>query len=158
MNSWKWFFINALMNATFTRRAISRAILFISHLLSFVRHDLWSFSRSSSLYLNRISSRSRVNISRFLDFSMSHHQLNITYRHFIIDFFSLLVFSLRHFSQLNRLLFFTRSRYLVSSSSVHLVFFAIDTIASSRFLWKSIVSLFLAQMSSAIIIVTDRSI
>ena len=157
MNSWKWLFINALMNATFTRRAISRAILLISHLLSFVKHDLWNFSRSSSLYLNRISSLSRANISRFLDLNMSHHQLNITYRHLVINFFSFFVFSLRHFSQLNRLLFFTRSRCLVSSSSIHFVLFAIDTIASSRFLWKSIISLFLAQMSSTIIIVTNRS-
>ena len=151
------FFIDALMNITFTRRAISRVILFISYFLSFVKHDLWSFSRSSSLYLNRISSFSRINISRFLDLSMSHHKFNITYHHLIIDFFSLFVFSLRHFSQLNRLLFFTRSRCLVFNSSVHLVSFAIDTIASSRFLWKSIVFLFLAQMSSTIIIVTNRS-
>ena len=152
------FFIDALINITFTRRAISRVILFISHFLNFVKHDFWSFSRSSSLYLNRISFFSRVNISRFLDLSMFHHKLNITYRHLIIDFFSLLVFSLRHFSQLNRLLSLIRSRCFVSNLSVHLVLFAIDTIASSRFLWKSIVFLFLAQMSSTIIIVTNRLI
>ena len=151
------FFIDALINVTFTRRSISRMILFISHLFNFVKYDLWSFSRSSSLYLNRISFVSRAHISRFLDFSMSHHKFNITYRHLIIDFFSLFVFSLRHFSQLNRLLFLTRSRCFVFSSSVHFVFFAIDTIASSRLLWKSIVFLFLAQMSSTIIIVTNRS-